>query len=184
LYDGVDDSTSAGDPPDGSLDFPMTSFSVSMWLYVAMPVGEFDIPLHKGGSSAGNPGYDFELGNNSWYAGLHDPQSNPRAQFGDATMLVGRWLHLVAIVDRELVVMTSYINSVLADTTPIGNLGTIESNAPLDIGRSSFPFAGTLDEVRVYAGALDAAWVAAEYDNIANRASFVAIGPEESLQQK
>src|SRR3972149_6042286 len=79
-FDGVDDLVST--PDNNSLDVGTNSFAYSVWVYVPNPPGnssDFDMPWHKGGSSTSQVGYDMELGNNAWKAGLSDGGTAPTA---------------------------------------------------------------------------------------------------------
>jgi hypothetical protein len=178
-YDGIDDKMSIADPTDGSLDVGSRSFSVGLWVNVTSSAGSFDMPFFKGGSSAGTPGFDFELGENSWLAGFSDGTQNPiLAQFGTETALLGAWHHLVVTCDRTTNTIQTYVDA--APVTTVGfTRASFDSPYDVDFGNATYEFKGLLDEVRIYTDALPAAWVAAEHANLAQRSVFVQVRPAE-----
>ncbi len=50
----------------------------------------------------------------------------------------------------------------------------------LELGSLSYPFQGTIDEVRIYNGAPPPAWFTVEFANLADRTRFMQIGAEEA----
>jgi hypothetical protein len=178
-YDGVDDSLSVPDPADGSLDFPLASFTFELWVDVDSTVGPSDIPLHKGGSSTSFPGYDFELGAGAWIANLSDGVGIFSSTFGADVDLEHRWVHIAEVVDRVAGTAAAYVDGAGIEVVDIHGLGSIDSGLPLSIGRPVNVFAGGIDEVRIYPTALSADWIAAEHANLA-LPGFVTIDPEET----
>jgi hypothetical protein len=178
-YDGLNDLMSIPDPPDGSLDVGIRSFTVDLWVNVTVAAGSFDMPFYKGGLTASVPGYDIELGGGTWFAGFSDGASGQLiATFGAQDDLLGAWRHLVAVCDRSTNTIRTYVDG--APVAVVGfTRGSFDSASPLQFGHSTYEFRGLLDEVRLYTEALSADWIAAEHENIAKRASFVMIGAAE-----
>ncbi|MEO7092896.1 MAG: LamG-like jellyroll fold domain-containing protein [Polyangiales bacterium] len=180
LYDGIDDSMAIVDPTDGSLDFGIRSFTVGLWVKVDQSQSFYDMPLFKGGSSAGNAGYDFELGTNTWLAGFADNTGasvvNPI--FGLEVNLLHDWHYLVAQCDRTAVVVRTFLDGVQVDSLPF-NRGSLDSGYFVRFGDPSYRFRGQLDEIHIYGAAISADWIASEYANVAKRASFQTIQPAE-----
>lgn len=180
-YDGINDKLSVADPADGSLDVGSRSFSVGLWVNVTSSAGPFDMPFFKGGSSAGNPGFDYELGTNTWLVGLSDGAQNPiLAPFGLETALLGAWHHLVVTCDRTTNTIQTFVDAVPVTTVGFTR-GSFDSPYDVDFGNGTYKFKGVLDEVRLYTVALPAAWVAAEYANLAERAVFVQVRAPQRL---
>jgi hypothetical protein len=177
-FDGVDDSTSASNSAD--FDFGSGSFSYSVWVYVTHSSGAYDMPLFKGGSSPGFPGYDVELGSATWGTGVSDGATSLSTWFGNEPSLLSRWVQLVGVVDRTAGQWSTYVDGVRKASSTISTFGSIDSSLALKIGNDSNPFNGVLDEVRVYTAALSDGWIAAEHANLADRPRFVTLGSAEA----
>ncbi|MCX5747344.1 MAG: LamG domain-containing protein [Proteobacteria bacterium] len=180
-YDGVDDSLRIADTASASLDFATASFAYAIWVKVTSSVGEYDAPIWNGGTSSGEHGYTMLLGHNDWGAKVHDGTTYVDASFGAEATLAGRWVHLVAVVDRSANRLRTYADGAMvtsADITAIGNLDNAIAFG-LGVPGGTAPFRGLLDEVRVYADPPSDAWIAAEHQNLADP-SFVTISSEES----
>ena len=177
-YDGVDDSSSV-QPMSADLEFGTASFSYSCWVFVTQSSGQYDMPIYHGGSSASMPGYDMELGTTNWSGHISDGSRTVSPQFGAEPQLLNRWVHLVAVVDRTRGSMNLYTDGQPADAKSITAIGSVDATEPFDIGQPNFVFHGVLDEVRIYRSALGPDWIATEYANLADRATFVSIGPDE-----
>jgi hypothetical protein len=181
-FDGVDDTTTAGDPSDGSLDFGSTSFSVGCWVNVTASADPYDEVIDKGGDT-NIAGYEFSLGTSNWLVEVGDGGTiTPYAIFGQEVSLLGSWHHLVAVVDRTAQTLTAYTDGVLAASTSIAGYGSFDTTKDFAIGTATqmYRFEGTVDEVRVYKTALTADWIAAEHANLAQPGTFVTVGPEET----
>lgn len=182
-FDGVDDTTSAGDPADGSLDFGTSSFSVGCWVNVTASADPYDAVIDKGGDT-NIAGYMFSLGTSNWLVEVGDGgTTTPYARFGAETSLLGHWTHLVAVIDRTAQTLTAYTNGVLAEQVSIAGYGSFDATKDFAIGTATqmYRFAGAVDEVRVYKTALSADWIAAEHANLAQPDTFVTVGAEETL---
>lgn len=173
-FDGDADRVSIGDPISGVLDFGTGSFSYGLWVNVPSSAGSFDMPFFKGGSSASVAGYDFELGTGSWMAVLSDGSIAISSTFGTESDFLGRWVHLMAVVDRRFgypAELRVYADGVLTDTKSLTGLGSLSSSNSATIGSNSsggFPFKGKVDEVRIYNKAL----IDSEVRDIATRTFY------------
>lgn len=178
-YDGSNDSMSIADPPDGSLDFGISSLTVGLWVRVEQSAGPYDMPLYRGGANATNGGFDFELGTGGWVAGFCDGQATQiTPSFGQETALLHAWHYLVAQSDRTTNVVRTFVDGVQVTELAFPR-GSINSSTPVKFGDSTYKFRGRLDEIRIIAEALSPDWIAAEYANAAQRAQFVTFGPAE-----
>ncbi len=173
-YDGVDD-TLCGVVP--SLELGINSFTFSTWVDVDRAIGSWDSPLARGGGIATSPGFTFELGATPWEAEIADGTIKVRLVFGsEPTELV----HLAAVVDRNAAIARTYLDGALVDEVAAPLTGSVDNPMePLCIG-NGFLFDGAIDEVRVYRGALGHDWIATEYANVHDRATFMSIGDEEA----
>ena len=183
-YDGTSDTMAIVDPPDGSLDFGLKSFTVGLWVKVEQSQGFFDMPLFKGGSSAGTAGYDFELGTNTWLAGFADnnnsaPVVNPI--FGLEVNLLHEWHYLVAQCDRDAAVVRTFLDGTKVEELPFVR-GSLDSGYYVRFGDPQYRFRGQLDEIHIYSEAISADWIAAEYANVAKRQTFQSVLPAELHQ--
>lgn len=174
-FDGVDDSMAIMDPSDGSLDFGTTSFTLGLWVKVEQSTGEYDMPLFKGGSSAGQAGYDFELGQGEWEAGFSDGTATQiTPSFGSEVNLLHQWHYLVAQCDRTAMMVRTFL-----DGTPVEAVafprGSVDSGYFVRFGEPNYRFRGQLDEIRIYTAAISADWIATEYKNLAKRAAFQSV---------
>jgi hypothetical protein len=177
-FDGVDDTMSCPDPTDGSLDFGLGSFSYEIWVNVTTNLGPYDTPFFKGGASATQVGYNYELGTGAWTSHLADGVATQSPAFGTETTLTGAWHHLAIVVDRTPNKVRAYTDGSQVAMSNL-TLGAIDSTQPLIFSRPTDLFDGVLDEARVYRVALDAEWIATEYANIANRGAFMTVGALE-----
>jgi hypothetical protein len=97
------------------------------------------------------------------------------------TDLLGRWVHLTAVIDRKAGKLVTYVDGAAAGSHDITTLLSLDNTRALSFGLTADQFHGELDEVHVYAGALSPSWIAAETDNIAMRSQFMMIGPDEVM---
>jgi len=178
-FDGSDDSIILGDPGDGSLDFGTQSFTYSVWVHIDAAVGSWDMPWYKGGASAGDPGYDMELGTSTWRGGISDGSMIRTGQFGADPDLDGRWAHLVTVVDRPANAFVLYADGAEVDRIDITGLGSVDNDSTAYIGREVYPLLGRVDEVRLHRRALTADEVAVEHDNLTDP-GFMRVEAEET----
>ncbi len=163
FFDGTNDSVNIPSPADGHLNFGMRSFTYMVWIKKTGDVGNFDMPIWKGGSSNGFAGFDIECGsgNRGCMALISDGQrlatSQRSAKFADSgTALIGKWVLLTAVVDRNLNQLRAYLDGVLITTSDISAVGSVTSNSSLEIGASNyinnreFFFMGSIDDVSIW----------------------------------
>lgn len=178
-FDGSNDSMTIMDPADGSLDFGETSFSFGLWVKVDQSAGPWDMPLFKGGSSAGAAGYDIELGTDVWLAGFSDgtaTQITPR--FGQETALLHDWHYLLAQCDRTAGVVRAFLDGAMVEELAFPR-GPVSSGYYVRFGDPANRFKGQLDEIKIYTAAVSKDWIATEYANVAQRAQFQTVLPGE-----
>jgi hypothetical protein len=177
-FDGVDDILDAGDPASGDLDFGTGSFSYSLWVRQSVTVGLYDTPFYKGGASAGEHGYCWLLGSEGWYAKLHDGLHKADPELGPAATYKDQWIHLTAVVDRTAGLITAYANDITF-TAPLTDFTDLSNTNPFRLGRGSQdPFAGNIDEVRIYRDVLSREWIETEIAN--GHPGFVTLDAEET----
>ena len=139
------------------LDFGVDSFSFGLWVFVDQAVGDFDMPLYKGGSSAVTSGYDIELGRSNWGGHIGDGTTNVGGRFGALDDFRGAWTHLFIVVDRQSQEMYTYANANRVDTDPIAAIGSVSSSRQFTFGahdNGTHPFGGRMDEISVWRKAL------------------------------
>lgn len=156
-FDGVDGRVDITETTN-VLDVGMASFSVSVWINVGAPAGLYDCPWWRGGSSTSYAGYDIELGTAPWHVGLSDGVD---VALGTLPEVVGRWVLLTAVVDRDADTLTLYEDSAMVDADAI-TLGTLAQTRTAKIGDTVGGMGvirGLVDDIRVYDRALTAAEV-------------------------
>lgn len=159
-FNGLDpDSVSLGNP--AVLNFGSNSFTYSLWVYVPKSVGPYDMAWYKGGSSAGDPGYDMELGTGAWAADIADGAGTKQISLGNETL--NQWVQLTVVIDRANHQFISYSNGAKIDWTDITGFGSTSGTGAL-ISRPAYPFNGKVDQVRVYNYARTPAQVAYDYN--------------------
>ncbi len=178
-FDGSDDSITLGDPGDGSLDFGMQSFTYSVWVRIDRAVGSWDMPWYKGGASAGDHGFDMELGTSDWRGGISDGSIIRTGRFGFDPSFDGRWAHLVAVIDRPANAFVLYADGTAVDRVDITGLGSVDTDGAAYIGLERYPVLGRIDEVRLHRRALTADEVAVEHDNLIDP-GFMRVEAEET----
>ncbi|OQW50295.1 MAG: hypothetical protein A4S09_00435 [Proteobacteria bacterium SG_bin7] len=151
-FDGVGDSITVNNPTDKHLDFYNRSFTYMVWVKVSASVGNYDMPISKGGASAGSSGYDMELGLGNWTANISDGTRIVNATFGTEASFLGRWVHLGVKVDRTLNRLYTYVDGAMVNAVDITGLGNILNSGPLKIGSGSnaYPFKGLFAEVTIW----------------------------------
>jgi hypothetical protein len=181
MFDGNDDRLEISDPADGSLDVDDRSFSLSMWVHATGPIGPFDTPFYKGGTTASLRGYCLFLGNGPWAGKLHDGASFIEQTFA-AVGLTNQWVHVAMTIDRAGSMARAFLNGQPVQSFDFQGLGSLASTQPVMVGAGSngARFRGAIDEIRLYEGALPAAWIATEYANFATP-SFIALGAQQQL---
>ena len=165
-FDGGNDRVVIGDPANNSLDFGSGSFSYGMWVNPASFIGNYDMPWFKGGSSAGAPGYDFELGSGAWTVNIADATTIKSNSFLSSGTL-GTWTHIFAVVDRSTNRLVVYVNGKSTGVgTDISTLGSMSGtySATISSNGASYPFNGLIDEVRIYNRALSAGEIQTLYN--------------------
>jgi hypothetical protein len=182
-FDGINHNLLIADSGNSDLDFGTTSFSYSTWVFVTDVVGSFDMPWWKGGASAGNQGYDLELGTNNWTAYISDGGGSSGdivgATFGNLAEFQNRWVHLVAVVNREAGELQVFSDGVRKATRDISALGSLSTSTTARLSRPAYIFKGLIDESRVYNVPLSDEWVRTEHANISSPTTFLTLGPEE-----
>jgi len=155
-----------GDPADGSLDFGTNSFSYGLWVYATSSKGGFDMPMGKGGSSAGVNGYDMELGSGAWVVSLADDTQTKSGQLS-AQPILNKWTHLFAVVDRNTNIFRIYVDGTpVSAGSDISTFGDVSSTRSFYLGANGVGgnlFLGLIDDIRVYNRALSAEEVARLY---------------------
>lgn len=147
-----------GDPADGSLDFGTSSFTYGLWVKVTSSASGYDIPFSKGAETTALPGFDLELGSGTWKTCVVDGDEAVCGAFS-AEPIFGRWVHLMAVVDREARTLQLYIDgNPVSSAKPIPlTFGSVSSGISACIGASAdgrHAFRGLIDDVRLYKRAL------------------------------
>ncbi len=177
-FDG-NDTHVVGDPGDGALDLGADSFALSVWVNIQSNVGMSDIPVHKGCTTAFDPGYGFFLGTAGWHGAIADGSILQGVYFGEGMNLTGEWHHLALSVDRAAGEIISYLDGMEVDSIPLMADG-VDGAAPWVFSSSGVEVDGRIDEVRIERGVVDADRVLAHVINVTDPEAFFTVGPTES----
>ncbi len=163
FFDGALDSVSIPRPADGHLDFDQNSFSFMVWIKKSGNTSSWDMPLWFGANNASTGGYDIECGSLGCAAAVSDGRrlatSMVTASFAtNGNALIGRWVFLVAVVDRGSQQLRTYLNGSLVSTSSISAVGDIKTQPNLRIGSydnpTNSPFWGSIDDISIWNRAL------------------------------
>ena len=152
-------------PNSPSLNFGSTgSFSISLWMKSTQ-------------SGTGNPGsgwlVDHRRNNDGTYQGysiddtsgiidarIRDGSANDVVVSSTTNVNDGNFHYVVFVVDRSSQTEQLYIDNSLQASAGIATVGSLDTSFDLDLGGTASPntlvnfFAGTMDQVRIYNGAL------------------------------
>jgi hypothetical protein len=176
-FDGVDD-TMCGLDPDGSLAVGTSSYSYSVWVDELTALAANDSPLECGGDS-GTAGFGFYLGTQNWIA-EDDDAAHSQALVTTLTSApdLGRWIQLFVVVDRSANAISGYVDGVFKTSTSLTGYGSFTPAIPLCSSPAAHRFNGMVDEVQLYADAVSAQAILAQFTNIARRDSMITVGAE------
>lgn len=170
-----------------ALQMGVNSFTYSLWFFGRSQLFDYDSPFAYGGGDMNTAGFNIELGNGEWLAGISDGGGNAGDQqnIDLGAPRNGDWLFIAIVVDRETLpgVVRTYINGQQRMAVPleptIGSLtpGTLTE---LCIGSSAYRIDGLVDEVWVRDNPWSAEKIATHYANLADRSSFQTVGVEET----
>ena len=164
---------------EGALDFQDNeSFSFSLWALVTTYTNGGDTLLQRYHAGVGWL-IDMQPGE-YWSAGVFNGEATTYATLGADTEFLGRWSHLVCVVDREHSNVHVYAHGAFAAESPL-TVGSVVSPEALQLSPGGNPCIATIDEVRVLEKAVSADWVALEHRNLDPEAEpFVTLGPLET----
>lgn len=178
----LDDTIKVTDPPDGSLDFGMNSFSFSLWLMKGAVEGSNDIIFRKYGTCGACTGWGIVCSPSDWHASFEDGGAfGPNVAFGAAADFMNQWTHLGVVVDREGGEIRTYANGARGTgTASLSGASGFSNNRVLDMGLpTGWPLDGVLDEVRVYPEAVPPSWFFVEHA-LLTKPDLVSLSEPES----
>ncbi|MFX1596029.1 MAG: DUF2341 domain-containing protein, partial [Promethearchaeota archaeon] len=176
-FDGVDDEVNLDDPADGHVDFGMISFTYSFWVWFDQHPGDYQTPIHKGGTSPTYAGYGALVNTAGTKLLFPISDGNGNQEYPEYSLSFGIWMYCVGVVDREANLLRAYKNGVQLDTVSISSVGSVDSTADLRFSR--YYLNGTLDEVQLTSTARSADWIKTEYNNQLDPSSFYSIGTQQ-----
>jgi hypothetical protein len=176
-FDGVDDYVNV---PDSSSLSPTTAVTVSVWFKQPSVNASAIMGLVCKDISGGITNCTYLMGfqQNSSQVFVRITQSNNTAcDFTSGTLSLNVWHHAVLTFTANNEIL--YIDGVqVGSNTTCTNIG--DSTGTLNIGQekngSSRWFNGLLDDVRVSNSVRSADWIATEYNNQSNPATFLSVG--------
>lgn len=179
---GGDSNTYIQIPHDNKLNLS-GSKSIALWVKVdTIPNQQFPALLLKEGTADFYPTFAMQLNHDNGYAlkdrykigfffgnGSTNKLLSVQASYLDTTYK-GKWMHIVATYSTATGYQMIYLNGTLNDSTYVGTYASATSNSFLQIGRgtsygnfSNNYFKGSLDDIRIYDGALNASQVSDIY---------------------
>lgn len=165
LFDGVADYIDIGNPASLQLT---SSVTVSAWVKADTIAGPMEIISKQGGAS--DRGWQLKI--NSDGTGrleIADTATTLVYRSTSATLVPGRWYHLVGVYNASAQTLTMYVdgeinNGTLSGTVPVAQ---VDSSTNIYIGKKPTNvdyFKGIIDDVRVYDRALSASEARQLYD--------------------
>ena len=149
-------------PYSPSLDFPTTSFSISLWIKTTSSNPGLVLD-HRVNNDECYSGYSIEgYGNNGQLVGrlrICAPATDTSANFDVVTNPIndGAWHHIAFVVDRATHTSKIYQDNILVGSLDISNLGNIsQTMIGVDLGNTGSPntpdisHSVTLDQIRIY----------------------------------
>ncbi|MHA2129263.1 MAG: DUF2341 domain-containing protein, partial [Promethearchaeota archaeon] len=183
-YDfNLDERVTVGNPSDGHLDFGTNSFTVSCWIDVEQSTSNNQIPVYKGGTSAGTTGYSFVTSpDGQWmWPVISDGLGNQVKN--EYSISFDTWIYYVMVIDRTSDLIKSYKSGSLIDQDDISSVGSVSNSYGLTFSHSTYDFDGLLDEIRITNVIRSADWIKTEYYNQYNPNGFYSTGSERSTNK-
>ncbi|MHA2245218.1 MAG: DUF2341 domain-containing protein [Candidatus Hodarchaeales archaeon] len=182
-FDGIDCNVSMGDPSDNHLDFGTGSFTVETWIKRDSTMSS----TQYGGIFKGNG----DVSDSSGWLIRFKGSDSVRFSAGDGTASVFNihkssilvddiWMHFVGVLDRSAGEAYLYKDGqkIATDTATNGNIDSSALFRLCEDWDSSFHFKGLFDEIRLSNIARSSDWIATEYQNQYDPASFYSVGSE------
>lgn len=162
-------------PYSSNLNFPTTSFSISLWIKTTSPSLGW-IVEHRRNNDGCYSGYSIEDAGNGKLVGrlrICAPATDTAANFDIVTNQIndGIWHNVVFVVDRANNMSKIYQDDVLVNSLAVSSLGNIsQTSIGVDLGNTDSPNTPdtahnmTLDQVRIYDRVLSPSDITALYD--------------------
>ena len=188
---GPGDYVQIGDPAAGDFDFnELQSFSFGAWINPSVIDGTGRRIISKRGDSE-NIGFELGLwsGADGLFAEVSDGATElSTADFFDIHVPEDQWSFVMAVVSREEGTLRVYVNGVEAESVlDIFGLGTLASEAPLELGRASGNsargFLGVIDDVRIYNRALSGLDVQELFASMQSPLEFVEEPADQTVDE-
>ncbi len=154
-FNGTDDHVDVTDPANGSLDFGISSFTISAWIKTSATGAYQDIIDKR--SSDGNTGYLLGVGNDNLVWAFVKDGTTAVTTKSSSTVTDGKWHHITATFDRSgnsAVYVDGSPNgtpqSITTVTSSVSNSGNavIGYYSPSSSGWSYFN--GLIDDLKIY----------------------------------
>ncbi|MHA2096193.1 MAG: DUF2341 domain-containing protein, partial [Candidatus Hodarchaeales archaeon] len=179
-FDGTSGTTvDFGDPIDDHLDFGLGNYTISFWYNVDQSIGNYQMPLYKGGSSNGISGYEFETSFAAETLSFYSGDGTQTYSCGWADITYDAWHYVVGINDRLADYLRIYQDSVNIGNSDISSLGNVDSAYHLVLSPNTYPFDGMIDEVRLSKSIRSVGWIQTEYNNQKDPTTFYSVGTKE-----
>jgi hypothetical protein len=168
-FDGIDDDVVISDAPTLSAS---SSFTVEAWIFVEADDTVAHTVVSKGASDA-TCNYALDVvghaSDNTFKVTLgYATDSGEKTLETGYDGAKGEWVHIAAVVDTASGGMHAlYINgSSEASASSLGFSSIVTNSDDVHIGGGDTPFAGALDEIRLWSSARASGDIAAEYSSV------------------
>lgn len=162
-------------------------FTVTAWVELANGGGNGALVSENGSHSSG---FALRYGGGRWRFVMARTDTNGAATdtaVSTTHTVVGSWVHLAGVWDAGTATMTLYVDGVAEDTA--AHPTTVDAATGLQVGRDLFNntwtyhTVGSIDDVRVYAWALNPGQVAAVYNGGTSATTLGTAGALQGAQQ-
>ncbi len=161
-FDGTGDYIDCGS--DGSLNPGSGSMTWAFWAKIDDAASNWNLPIEKVGGDRHYVGWYA-----SGYWNLVITSDGSRTDCNLTYDVTGRWVFVVAILDRDDNSQTLRVYDTADDTYKEASVtpakGDTVATGVLEIGSVNFPFNGLIDDVRIYNRALSPSEVKLLYEN-------------------
>ncbi|MEO5658129.1 MAG: LamG domain-containing protein, partial [Nitrospiria bacterium] len=162
VFDGVDDRVTV--PNHASID-PLNGWTLSAWIKRSAPGVQHGV-VEKFDWASGLGGYAMRIGSDNRLRGYVINGVAYNACVGTTSLAAQTWYHVAVTFDPGSDTLRCYVNGVAEAVNAAATLTPIPSRTSLKIGArgndGGTPFAGSMDEVKIFARSLSPAEVAAE----------------------
>ena len=173
-----------------SLQMGTEAITMEMWIKPdSFPAGIESMNLFYGGATGGGYGYGASIrySTGMFRYEVYGSTGGRQPYEPDIGIRIGEWQHITAVFDGVNNQMKAYKDGVKRDSRNISDPGNVQNSSNFYIGSyggTQGYFDGSIDEVRIYATALNSAQIKSQYYTGLERLLVKNLITEEEYQQK